>query len=140
MKPLLLALVFSVFSTLGFAEDYPVAGPENLRQHVPTAKQEADKFLRYFDLSNLRSAHDMTFKSISLRTREDYLKQFGSMQSRELVGVRVADSFPPLADATFVIFNYKASFAKKKFLPQQVVVRIGADGKPQIAVFNVSAF
>jgi hypothetical protein len=148
MKPLLMALVFSVLSTLGFAEDYPVGGPENLRQHVEPAVELANKFIEQFDLSNFRTAQDyvgeseggrLWFTAGVMKMSSEGISKFGKIISREVKSARVSQTYPQRVDGTYVIVMYSAKYPKKETLPQRVVVRINASGKPEIVAFSHQA-
>ena len=119
------------------AEDtVKVRGPENLRQHIEPAQVQVDRFLKFYDGGNYRSAYGMLWRQdTSLERTTEWFKKFGKFEGRTLHSIRVADTYPPEADATFIIFTYDAKFADKKSTPQKVVVRLSDKGKYEIAVF-----
>jgi len=140
MKPLLLLLCLAFASVLSAADDtVKISGPENLRQHVEPAKEVADRFIKFFDQSNLRGAQSLSKNRLDLKGREEQLAAFGKMETRTLTRIRVSDSFPPMPDGVYVIFFYETSFAKKKSLPQTVTLRLSDSGKPEVVKFDVNS-
>lgn len=137
MKPLLLLLCLVFSSVLSAADDTVVIrGPENLRQHIEPAQVQVERFLKFYDLGSYRSAYGLLWRQdTSLERTTGWFKKFGTFEGRTLKGIRVADTYPPEADATFIIFTYDAAFSQKRSIAQKVVVRLSEQGKYQIAVF-----
>lgn len=136
MKTLLLLLGVMFSSVLASANDtVAILGPESLRQHIDPAQVQVERFLKFYDLGNDKSAKGLMWKTSQLNQTRSYLKKFGTFEARTLKSIRVADTYPPEADATFIIFTYDAAFSQKKSIAQKVVVRLSEQGKYEIAVF-----
>jgi hypothetical protein len=124
-------------TALSAADDtVKIRGPEALCQHIAPAQEQVGRFLKFYDLGSDKSAEGLMWKkSMDLQQTRDHFKKFGKFEGRTLHSIRVADTYPPEADATFIIFTYDAKFTEKKTMAQKVVVRLSDKGKYEIAVF-----
>lgn len=138
MKPLLLLLCLVFSSMLSAADDaVKIRGPENLRLHIEPAQVQVDRFLKFYDLGNFKAANNLEWKKTGLQQMSEYFeKKFGKFKGRSLHSIRVSDTYPPEADAVFIIFTYEASFENKKEFGQKVVVRLSEQGKYEISDFG----
>lgn len=143
MNPLRLLAFSLALSASLFAQDpqpapeVPVSGPEELRQHIEPAKVVVDRFLAFYDQGNFKAAEKLMGRSSGLEMTSKYHeKKFGKFEGRTPLSVRVADTFAPEADGTYIIFNYRAVFENKKSFPTRVVVRLNGQGKYEVLRFG----
>lgn len=139
----LITLLLVLFSaSVVRAESYAYFGTPDDRQFIEPAQKVAETFLAHFDANRLRAAASMSYTDYraakikkqtpypmvplyQIEWRKTENKPFGKFEGRELVQVQVANDYPPLVDAKFVTFIYKATFAQKAAATQTVSLRFG---------------